>query len=424
MFRSQNIQKGDKINTKWGVVEAVSEGRWIQGSGRKKVWVIDLLTERGRTYRVGRRKLNSIVKGDGKVPQDDDQEDYSEEDRDHELAEADVPSSDSPEAKDDLATMIAEAIGPHVKGALDEDKVKEIIDGRLTQLSVPRSVVVKQADSDISRDMGVQHYVFESLLKLCANKLNTWLVGPAGSGKSTIAAAVAEALELKFYTCSVCLTTSESKLMGYNNVSDGAYVRTPLRDAYEFGGVFLLDEVDLGNPGILAVLNQLMAGTFCGFPDGVVKKHEDFILIAGANTVGKGADRTYNARLQIDGATLDRFIFMQFDYDPAIEASMCGVPAHLFDYHEQKPVEFVDVEDDHLVQRRCELFCKRVNALRRSVDELKVRHIISPRATSAGCTMLRAGFPLDATMDMAVWKGLDKDTANKAASNADLEAIS
>ena len=60
---------------------------------------------------------------------------------------------------------------------------------------------------------------------------------------------------------SVCLTTSESKLLGYNGVSDGKYVRSPLPEAYEFGGVFLLDEIDLGNPGILAVLNQLMAAT-------------------------------------------------------------------------------------------------------------------------------------------------------------------
>lgn len=406
----RRLEIGTLLDTAIGTMTTIDNPMYRAGnSGRRSLSVTCEMA--GRTILLTRRKCNTILEGVKEITSEGDVEVVRLEDDDEQKSDSGHPAG--------LAEMIAEAIQPHVKGSLDEDKVKEIIDKRITKLSVPRTITVTNPDTEISKDLGVQHYVFEALLRLCSQRLNTWLVGPAGSGKSTIASKVAEALDLDFYTVSVCLTTSESKLLGYNAVSDGKYVRTSLRDAYEFGGVFLLDEVDLGNPGILAVMNQLMAGDFCGFPDGVVKKHKDFILIAGANTVGKGADRTYNARLQIDGATLDRFIFMQFGYDPAIEAMMCGVTADLFDYHEQKTIRFVSTEDQDAVQGRCVTLCKRVNALRKSIDDLKIRHIISPRATAAGCSMLRAGFPLSATMEMAVWKGLDKETVKKATAAAD-----
>lgn len=407
------LRPGTELDTDIGNMTTVAVPAYRAGStDARRVLAVLVENAAGREFFLSRRKCNQVLTSTY----------YGGTESKTSNEQLEAPEEKAP-APSDLAEMIAEAIGPHVKGSIDEDKVKEIIDERITALSVPRSVTVTNPLTEVSKDLGVQHYVFDALLRLCGQRLNTWLVGPAGSGKSTIASKVAEALDLDFYTVSVCLTTSESKLLGYNGVSDGKYVRTSLRDAYEFGGVFLLDEVDLGNPGILAVMNQLMAGTFCGFPDGVVQKHKDFVLIAGANTVGKGADRTYNARLQIDGATLDRFIFMEFGYDPAIEAMMCGVPASLFDYHEQKTIEFVSVEDDHLVQARCVTFCKRVNALRKSIDELKIRHIVSPRASAAGCAMIRSGFPLDVTMDMAVWKGLDKETVKKATSAADLSSI-
>jgi cobaltochelatase CobS len=53
--------------------------------------------------------------------------------------------------------------------------------------------------------------------------------------------------------------------MGYMD-AHGKLVRTLLREAYEHGGVFLLDEIDAGNPGVLTVLNALLANGQVGFP--------------------------------------------------------------------------------------------------------------------------------------------------------------
>ncbi len=411
------LEVGNILSTNWGNLEVVEGPEWKKGSASKRVLTVKVSTGSGKTYDIGRRKMNIIIKEVLNWKKSE----AAQAQEVQEVQEAPAPLPQTPQEKT-LGEMIAQAVQPHVKGSVDEEKVRKIIDERLTALTLPRTVVVKPKGEDSEpKDVGVQHYVYEALLKLVNERLNTWLVGPAGSGKSTIASSVAEALDLPFYTTSVCLTTSESKLLGYNGVSDGKYVRSPLREAYEFGGVFLLDEIDLGNPGILAVLNQLMAGDFCGFPDGVVKKHEDFILIAGANTVGKGADRTYNARLQIDGATLDRFIFLEFGYDPAIEAMMCGVNPEVFSYYKSKKYRFEDKLNDEEVQAKVQSFCAQVNKLRESIDELKVRHIVSPRATSAGASMIRAGFTLKDTFEMAVFKGLDKETSKKLSKAADLK---
>ena len=57
----------------------------------------------------------------------------------------------------------------------------------------------------------------------------------------------------------------------------------------------------------------------------VAKRHKDFFLLANANTFGKGADRIYVGRNQLDGATLDRFQMGTYDmdYDRELEAQLC-----------------------------------------------------------------------------------------------------
>lgn len=353
----------------------------------------------GETHFFSRRKMNSHW--DGIVIAD----------------ESDEPTpTPSPATANDildgsLAELIAKAVQPFVKGTLDEKQVIELIDDRLGKLNSPNLVEVKQLDGE-TKDMGLQHPKFEAILRLVSQRMHIWLAGPAGSGKTTVAAAVAKALDLPFYCTSVCAQTSEAKLMGYNSVSDGTHVRSLLREAYEFGGVFLLDECDSGNAGILTVVNQLMSNPQVGFQDAVVDRHPDFVLIAGANTFGSGANRQYVGRNQLDAATLDRFIMMDYGYDPNIEAAMCGVPASAFNY-ESPQVEFVDTDDEKQVQKRCVEICKKIGKIREAIAELRIRHIVSPRATSNACKMTRVGFSQRDILEMAVWKGLDKDSVTK-----------
>jgi cobaltochelatase CobS len=57
----------------------------------------------------------------------------------------------------------------------------------------------------------------------------------------------------------------------------------------------------------------------------VAKKHPDFICIAAANTYGRGADRQYVGRNELDESTLDRFRIgtVPMDYHEQLERQLC-----------------------------------------------------------------------------------------------------
>lgn len=324
---------------------------------------------------------------------------------------------------DVLAKAIWAAVQPYIdaveaSAGVDRDEVSAIVDERLKAV-VPQRVEVVKIDGTVT-DVGVQHAKFEALLRIVSQRVNAWLVGPAGSGKTSAAKYVASALGLKFYAKSVGPQTSESSLLGYND-ANGRYVRTPLRDAFEHGGVFLLDEVDAGNPGVLVVVNNLTANGSCGFPDdGDVKKHPDFVLIAGANTIGQGADRQYVGRQQIDAATLDRFAFLPWEHDPRIEAAACGVPVEfLSEAPVPKALEFQPIDNAVDVESRVERYVKRVVAIRNAIAAFgnALRVVVSSRANIHGVKLVRAGFKVEDVLDICAWKGIDADTRRKIESS-------
>lgn len=324
-----------------------------------------------------------------------------------------------------LAEVIARAIAPYAERAeanagVDRDEVAKIVDERLAAVA-PQRIEVARLDGTVV-DVGVQHVQFPALLAAVAARRNVWLVGPAGSGKTSAAHAVAESLGLRFYAKSVGPQTSESSLLGYHD-ANGKVVRTQLRDAYENGGVFLLDEVDAANPAVLVVINQLLANGHASFPDAVIAKHPDFVLVAGANTIGQGADRQYVGRQQIDAATLDRFCLLEWAYDPRIEAAACGLPVEVFsEAPAPVAIKLHDVSTDadrEVAEGRVVAYVKRVVAIRNAVAALGkgVRVIVSPRANINGSALIRVGYSIDAALDACVWKGIDKDTRSKIESN-------
>ena len=143
------------------------------------------------------------------------------------------------------------------KGGVDRDEVAEIVREEIVRVGVARKVEVTRHDGTVA-NVGVQHSSFEALLRIVAQRVNVWLPGPAGSGKTSAAAAVSEALTLPSYAVSVGPQTSQSQLLGYYD-ANGKYVTTQLRQAFEHGGVFLLDEVDAGSPAVLVTINALLA---------------------------------------------------------------------------------------------------------------------------------------------------------------------
>ena len=166
------------------------------------------------------------------------------------------------------------------------------------------------------------HSAFETVMKVLESakriNKNVMLVGGAGSGKSSLCKDVADALELDFYPMSVGIQTTKSDLLGFINAK-GDYVTSPIRQAFENGGVLLLDEFDATHAGVVTILNSLLANDVCSFPDKIVHKNEKFICIVACNTYGRGGSIEYIGRNKLDSATLDRFVVVNVDYDDRLE---------------------------------------------------------------------------------------------------------
>lgn len=294
----------------------------------------------------------------------------------------------------DLVEVLAAALSGRIKSGVDEDQVKALVSEALSDDRIDTAIKsaldkhakvieVKVADKP-AINVGRQHQTFETILKLAACRINIMMVGPAGSGKTTAAEAVARALSLPFYCISVGMQTTKSDLLGYMD-ANGHYVRSLLREAFENGGIFLMDEIDAGNGNTTTIMNSLLANGVCAFPDGMIKKHPDFIFIAAGNTFGRGADRVYVGRNPIDGATIDRFCFVPFDYDEGFE---------------------MDLSAD-------KSWCAHVQKIRNIVFDLKEKLVVSPRASIHGSVALANGFTWPQVADMFIYRGVNKEVRER-----------
>lgn len=227
------------------------------------------------------------------------------------------------------------------------------------------------------------HKQFSDLLAMIAAGCNVFLSGPAGSGKTTAAEMTAKALGLAFHFTGA--VASEFKLTGFVDAA-GKYHSTPFRKWCEEGGVFLWDEIDASDARALLSFNAALANRIMEFPDGkIIRLHETCVAIAAANTFGTGADRVYVGRNQLDAASLDRFAFIAWEYDEALELRISG-----------------NAEWTRFVQR-----------VRGAVASLKIRAVISPRASIYGARMLAQGMSRDKVESALLFKGMDAATVAK-----------
>jgi MoxR-like ATPase len=144
------------------------------------------------------------------------------------------------------------------------------------------------------------------------------------------------------------------------------------------GGVFLFDEIDASSAQALLAFNAIAANDLAAFPCGTVKRHADFVIIAAANTWGSGADAQYVGRAQLDAATLDRFAFISMDYDERLELAISS-------------------NDE---------WTRYVQAFRRITRQLKIRAVVSPRASIKGGKLLSAGLSWNRVEEMLLIRGL------------------
>ena len=249
-----------------------------------------------------------------------------------------------------------------------KDKIQRIRNYKTISINIQNGEHIK--------DLGKQHFQFEKLSKYVQTKNNIFLVGSAGSGKTTAARNIAKALNIKFYFTGAI--NSEYKLTGFID-AQGRIVNTEFRKAYEHGGLFLFDEIDASFPQAILAFNAALANDFMDFPDKKVQRHKNFYCIAAANTFGTGADRQYVGRNQLDAATLDRFITLNWEIDETLERELAN-------NHE---------------------WVNYVQKARKAASKIGERHIISPRASMQGADLLRIGIDRKEVEKDVLWKGLD-----------------
>lgn len=209
---------------------------------------------------------------------------------------------------------------------------------------------------------------FNDLKDLAEMRENILLVGPAGCGKTTVAELLAKTLGLTFGKIGGSSGLSETHLLGgkTHNITKGTEKWRPSEfvTRYEQGGLMLVDELDAADPNVLLALNPALdkSGRLPVPNRGdVAIRHRDFVCVATANTFGRGANRMYAGRNQLDEATLNRFPVgvIECYYDEGVEAAICP--------------------DDELRNN--------VQTLRRKVEEAVVRRVISTRSLESAYKM-------------------------------------
>lgn len=306
------------------------------------------------------------------------------------------------DAASDLADAISRLIPPSAP-AVDEAQVRAIVEAHVEHVLIEHPVVrVEVAGAEVKTLPKAAHKALPEVVAILGAGLHLFLVGPAGSGKSTLAHQAAEAITteahpdgLPFHALSLGPTTPTSKLFGYND-ANGVYRSTPFREVYENGGVFLLDELDNGHPGLVAELNQALANGYGAFADGLVKRHQDCRIVATGNTFGKGPDRLFVGRNILDAATLDRFVTVEVLVDEALERNLA--------------LGYADEASTDAIRQYVAL----VQSVRKSVTKAGLPLVVSPRASIDGARLIRAGISPERVAEIRLFAGWSTENRNKA----------
>lgn len=172
-----------------------------------------------------------------------------------------------------------------------------------------------------------RHYRYSLIRAILGAGVHVFLVGPAGSGKTTVADQIAEDMDLPFYSESGHELMTAYDLLGFKNAM-GDFILTYLCQALEFGGIFLMDEMDAMNSAALVAMNRIAAlkpGSRVRIGEREVVMHSDFHIIGGGNTWGRGATAAYQRQV-LDFASINRFARLDFGYDAHLEFLSVGIP--------------------------------------------------------------------------------------------------
>lgn len=147
-----------------------------------------------------------------------------------------------------------------------------------------------------------------------------YVFGPTGSGKTSAVKQLAARLNYPVFEVTGHSRLEFPDMVGHLSVRDGSmeFEYGPLALAMKYGGLFLLNEIDLLEPATATGLNGILDGEpLCIAENGgeLIPPHPMFRFAATANTNG-GSDETglYQGTLRQNLAFLDRFWLCEMGY--------------------------------------------------------------------------------------------------------------
>jgi cobaltochelatase CobS len=303
-----------------------------------------------------------------------------------------APAASAGAAGAGLMQLIAAEVSPQVAATVRKELEKQFAEA-LDQR--PRTVEVTIKGSDLPPvEVGITHRDYDDILALVAAGVSVYLHGPKGSGKSTIAEQIAKALGVPSYITSFSDQSQDYELFGIPGINGHAPQESPTWKAWRDGGVILWDEMD-ACPAVSVKTNAMLANGRAVFADGKEYRKSDKCYVMGAgNTAMAGATAEFTGRNRLDAATLDRWYFVPFDYDEALETAVAG-------------------EDQVKWTRHIQAIRKAWRNMGASAPDTSL--IPSPRASIVGAKLLRTvpSMTFSKLEDGLVWRGLPTEDRNR-----------
>lgn len=159
---------------------------------------------------------------------------------------------------------------------------------------------------------------------------NVFLVGGAGTGKTTLAQDVAKTLGRQFMTINCSQYTAPGEIIGGQTIE--GYQEGKLIEAWKNGYVLILDELPKIDPNTAGLFNDALAKSkirnaviFNSRKESFIK-HPDFACIATGNVWPLGESMAYGANNKQDLSLLDRFAgsVYSIEKNPELEISVIG----------------------------------------------------------------------------------------------------
>lgn len=286
-----------------------------------------------------------------------------------------------------IADAILQAIGGRV--GVNSEEVRAIVREELAAHPSGVKTLEIRAFDETPKNIGAQHRMFETVFVYVQCKVNVWLAGPAGSGKSRMALEIAKALDYEFFRVPCGPHMTGTQIFGYCT-ADGSYSQGVAHRALTTkakGAVLLFDEFDRCNPAVAVQVNGLLDGGSVTFPNGeTLSQPENVVFLVAANTFGLPTEDCPTAQRQ-DPATLSRFAKLHIDIDEDLERAIFG-------------------ENDWVT------YVQKVRAVakRLGVHSMKV----TPRASEHGVKLLaHGGISREEVEKSLLWNGVPSEDVRK-----------